>query len=140
MGEPTSAQYLVVRLAGREFAIHATRVHGMMQVRGLDLRPCPTRGNHAWSARVQGRELPVLAPHGLLRLRRRPVSARSALVLIGADGLGPDYAILADSISRMERIPAHLIRLDAPNEFATAQIRIGDKWRDVLDLDKLAAA
>lgn len=128
--EPSAGEYLVLRLAGREYAIPATRVLGMMQARGLGLK----------RARVDGREVRVVAPHGPLRLRARPVSARSCLVLIGAPEAGPDFALLADSVSRVERIPIHRTRLEPANEFALAQIRLGEKWRDVLDLDKLAAA
>lgn len=140
MPDPQTGQYLVLRLAGREFAIHASRVHGMIQARGLDLRPTPGLGSRTMAAWVHGREIPVIAPHGPLRLRPQPVSARSCLVLIGPDASAPEFALLADSVSRIERIPAHLTRLEPENEFAVAQIRLGDKWRDVLDLDKIAAA
>jgi chemotaxis signal transduction protein len=140
MSEPQSAQYLLVRLAGREFGIHADRVHGMVQASSLELCPTPRRGAIAWLARVHGRELPVLELHTLLHLRSRPVSSRSCLILISGEGDGPEFALLADSISRIEKIPAHLTRLDPDGEFAVAQIRIGDKWRDVLDIDKIAAS
>jgi chemotaxis signal transduction protein len=137
---PHSARYLVLRLAGREFAIPAARVHGLMQARGLDLAPAAGSPVRPFRTRIQGQDLPVLQPHGILRLRARPVSARSCLVLIGEPGEGPDFALLADSVSRLERVSAHLTRLEPGNEFASAQVRLGDKWRDVLDLDKLAAA
>ncbi len=128
--EPRTADYLVLRLAGREFAIPANRVQGMMQARAMDLE----------RARVHGRELPVVRPHTHLRLREHPVSARSCLLLIGEPGGSPEFALLADSVSRVERITIHHTRLDPSNEFALARIRLGEKWRDVLDLDKLAAA
>lgn len=125
-----TADYLVLRLAGREFAIPAARVQGMMQARGMDLK----------HASVHGRALPVVWPHAPLRLRERPVSARSCLLLIGEPGGSPEFAFLVDSVSRVERIPIHHTRLEPANEFALAQIRLGEKWRDVLDLDKLASA
>lgn len=139
-GEPQSSRYLVLRLAGREYAIHACRVHGMMQARGLLLKPAAGSPARPWAARVAGRDLPVVQPHGALRLRPRPVSARSCLVLIGGPGDGPEFALLADSVSRLERVAAHCTRPVEDGEFARAQIRLGDKWRDVLDVDKLASA
>ena len=130
--EPQAGLYLVLRLAGREFAIEAGRVQGMMQARGL--------GEPPGVARVQGRDVRVVQLHDALRLEPRPVSARSVLVLIGAPGAAPDYALLADSVSRVEHIPAHLTRLETENGHAVARVRLGEKWRDVLDLDKLTAA
>jgi chemotaxis signal transduction protein len=138
--EPHSSRYLVLRLAGREYAIHACRVQGMMQARGLQLKPISGSPTRPWAARVAGRDLPVVQPHGVLRLRASPVSARSCLVLIGDSEDGLEFALLADSISRLERVAAHCMRPVEGGEFTLAQIRLGEKWRDVLDVDKLAAA
>lgn len=143
MGEapdPHCSRYLVLRLAGREYAIRACRVQGMMQARGTQLKPVSGLPARPWAARVAGRELPVVLPHGALRLRARPVSARSCLVLIAGPDDEPAFALLADSISRLERVAAHCTRPVEGGEFTIAQIRLGDKWRDVLDVDKLASA
>lgn len=138
--EPLTSRYLVLRLAGREYAIHACRVQGMIQARGLELKPAAGSPARPWAARVGGRDVPVVRPHGALRLRARAVSARSCLVLIGGPDEGPEFALLADSVSRMERVAAHRTRPAEDSEFTLAQIRLGGKWRDVLDVDKLATA
>lgn len=143
MGEAPDSRcghYLVLRLAGREFAIHACRVQGMMQARGTQMKPVSGSPARPWAARVGGRELPVVQPHSALRLRARPVSARSCLVLIAGPDDEPAFALLADSISRLERVAAHCTRPVEGGEFTIAQVRLGDKWRDVLDVDKLASA
>lgn len=137
---PQASRYLVLRLAGREFAILASRVQGMMQARGLELRPLGGSPSRPWAARVRGCDLPVVLPHAILRLRARPFSARSCLLLIGPPGADPEFALFADSVSRVERVPAHHTRLDAAGGFTLAQVRLGEKWRDVLDVDKLAMA
>jgi chemotaxis signal transduction protein len=130
---PRAASYLVIRLAGREFGLDATQVQGMVQARGIDLLSRPN------SVHLLGFTVRVLQPHEALQLPAPSVSARSCLVLVGELGAPPRFALLADSVSRIERIPAHLTRLEPGNDLALAQIRLGEKWRDVLDLDKLAS-
>ncbi|MBE7544321.1 MAG: chemotaxis protein CheW [Bryobacteraceae bacterium] len=130
---PRAASYLVIRLAGREFALDATQVQGMVQARGIDLLSRPG------SVHLLGFTIRVVEPHEALRLPAPAVTARSCLVLVGELGAPPRFALLVDSVSRIERIPAHLTRLEPSNHFALAQIRLGEKWRDVLDLEKLAS-
>lgn len=131
-------RFVIVRLGGRDYGVPAARVCGMMLVRTADLEP-PADGSGPGRVRMEGRAVPVLRPHGLLGLEERPPSARSCLLLIrgGARHEGPPaeaaFALAVDSISRIEEIPPAGYR-------APGRIRLGDVWRDVLDLDQLQRA
>jgi chemotaxis signal transduction protein len=140
-------RFLVVRLAGREFAVPAWRVCGMMQMRGLHVEPMEGFGAMRYLATVHGKALPVYVPNGVLGLEDRPVSARSCLLLIrGASTASVDHldaadaqcALVVDPISRLEEIPHSSCR---PAEKAAhpdpSQVRLGEKWREVIDLDSV---
>lgn len=152
------ARYLVVRLAGREFAVPASRICGMVQMRGLEVQELAGFGAMRYLASLHGRALPVFVPNGVLGVEDRPVSARSCLVLIrggaqsGAAGEEqPDAgrahcAMLVDSISRLEEIPAEFRRsLEGVSDggkswtgekaWSREKVRLGEKWRDVIDVD-----
>lgn len=143
-------RYLVVRLAGKEFAVPAARICGMMQVRGLHLEASEGLGAAQFLARLHGRALPVYVPNQALGLPQRPVSARSCLLLIGRAGgassnsAGAEsagFAVMVDSVSRMEEVPPSLCRpRHSSSAFAAGQIRLGEKWRDVLDLEAMPGA
>lgn len=132
-------RFVVVRLGGRDYGVPAARVCGMMLVRTADLEAAPPGGPGGEQLRIEGRTIPVLRPHGLLGLKARPASARSCLVLVrdGARHGGPPaeaaFALAVDSISRIEDVPAAFYR-------APGRIRLGDGWREVLDLDQLQRA
>ena len=143
----TGVRFLVVRLAGREFAVPAWRVCGMMQMRGLHVQPMEGLGPMRYLANVHGKALPVYVPNSALGLEDRPVSARSCLLLIrGAPKASRENlnagdaqcALVVDSISRLEEIPHALCR---PAEKAShpnpRQVRLGEKWREVIDVDSL---
>lgn len=134
----TAARYLVVRVCGEEFALDGELVRGMTQARGLGLRDVEERGALRWVVQMHGRLVPVYEANRLLGLRSRPLSARSCVVLLGdgtrTDGV-PAVALLVDSISRMEMIPSALWR--APEAGGPAQVKLGEKWRDVLDVAAL---
>jgi len=131
------ARFLVVRLSGREFAIPAGRICGMLQMRGLEVQPMSGLGSLRYLTAMHGRALPIFVPNEDLGLKVQPVSARTCLVLLNTstreaalDASRADCAMAVDSISRLEDLPASHCRL--PH-----QVRIGDKWRDVLDVDRL---
>lgn len=132
-------RFVVVRLGGRDFGVPAARICGMMLVRTADLEPAPDGSPCMHQLRVDGRPIPVLRPHTLLGLSQRPPSARSCLLLIrdGARRPAPPaeaaFALAVDSISRIEEVPAASYR-------PPGRIRLGDTWRDVLDLDQLQRA
>lgn len=140
-------RFLVVRLAGREFAVPAWRVCGMMQMRGLPVEPMEGLGAMRYLATVHGKALPVFVPNGALGLEDRPVPARSCLLLIrGGSAAGGDEldaaaaqcALVVDSISRLEEIPPASCR---PTGQAARpdpqQVRLGEKWREVIDVDQV---
>jgi hypothetical protein len=141
------ARFVVVRLAGREFAVPAWRVCGMMQLRGLHVEPVEGLGAMRYLASFHGRALPVYVPNGLLGLEERPVSARSCLLLIRngpaqtapeLDAGGAHCALMVDSVSRLEDIPAAACRRSdpaAPQD--PEQVRLGDKWRRVIDVEQI---
>jgi hypothetical protein len=156
------ARYLVVRLAGREFAVPASRICGMVQMRGLEVQELAGFGAMRYLASLHGRALPVFVPNGVLGVEDRPVSARSCLLLIRGgekavaageeqlDAGAAHCAMLVDSISRLEEIPAQFRR---PSEcvsdaekasggektgekaWSREKVRLGEKWRDVIDVD-----
>lgn len=138
------AEFLVVRIDGQEYAVAADRLVGMLQARNLDLKPFVAGAAARWVARVHGRALPVVVPHKLLSRKEHPISARSCLLLVGGgerkDPTAAQFALLADSVSRYEVVPEDLYRATVPTDYSQSQIRLGEKWRDVLDLDRLARA
>jgi chemotaxis signal transduction protein len=138
------SEFLVVRIDGQEYAVEAGRLVGMLQARNLDLKPFVPGSATRWMARVHGRALPVVVPHQLLSRKEHPLTARSCLLLVGQgeqkDPTAAQFALLADSVSRYEAVPEDLLRAAIPTDYSSAQIRLGEKWRDVLDLDRLARA
>jgi hypothetical protein len=145
-------RFLVVRLAGREFAVPAWRVCGMMQMRGLHVEPMEGLGSMRYLATVHGKALPVYVPNGALGLEDRPLSARSCLLLIrgaaaGASAVAPQedldaddahYALVVDSISRLEEIPRASCRpVNLAAQPDPRQVRLGEKWREVIDVDQV---
>lgn len=142
-----AVRFIVVRLAGREFAVPAWRVCGMMQLRGLHVEPMEGLGAVRYLATVHGKALPVYVPNGVLGLEDRPVSARSCLLLIrGGAGTGAEAlaagdaqcALVVDSISRLEEIPPASCRPAGPAvQPNPQQVRLGEKWREVIDIDQV---
>ncbi|MBI4893213.1 MAG: chemotaxis protein CheW [Acidobacteria bacterium] len=141
-------RFLVVRLAGREFAIPAARICGMMQMRGLQMEPAQGLGAARYLASLHGRALPVYIPNQSLGLADRPVSARSCLLLIrgkaspsqgfDTDAHAADCALVVDSISRLEDLPPNHCRPAADGHGSgTSHVRLGEKWREVLDVEQL---
>lgn len=141
MTRQRAGQYLVVRLNGREYALPAEAVRGMVELRGAAPELLGAGADGQRAAIIQGRSLPVIPVHELLGLRERPISARSCLVLIAhpAEALQPRFAFVADSISRLERIQMRNWRGEPGGQWTVAQVRLGEKWRGVLDLDRMAA-
>ncbi len=139
-----ATRYLVVRVDGAEFAVPASRVCGMLRMRGVTVETVDGLGPIRYLASLNGRTMPVYVPNRLLGRRDRPISARSCLLLIrdqnshGKDGDSAQRALLVDSISRLEDLPAACLR---PSTLGSqGQVRLGEKWRDVLDLDSLCPA
>jgi chemotaxis signal transduction protein len=131
-----------VRLTGREFALPAEAVRGMVELRAVAQRILGSSAGGGRTALVEGRTLPVIPVHALLGLRERPFSARTCLVLLAqpAGSIHPTCALVADSISRIERIQPRHWRGEPGQDWMEAQIRLGEKWRGVLDLNQLASA
>lgn len=137
---PHPLRFVIVRLAGRDFAIPAACLCGMMLLKTASLHQQHPRGPLRFSLQLESRSVPVLAPHTLLGLEERPPSARSCLLLV-RDPLRPAapppsgaaFALAVDSVSRLEDIPPSLYR-------APGRVRLGDAWRDVLDPDQLYRA
>lgn len=140
-------RFLVVRLAGREFAVPARRICGMIQMRGLHVEPLEGLGALRYLATVHGRALPVYVPNGALGLADRPVSARSCLLLIRGtaagsreelDAAAAQCALAVDSISRLEEIPPASCRPPVQAaQLDPGHVRLGEKWRQVIDLDEV---
>lgn len=140
-----ATRFLVVRVDGAEFAVPASRVCGMLRMRGMSVEAVDGLGPIRYLASLNGRTLPVYVPNRLLGRRDRPVSARSCLLLIRDHGTqtgdssdGAQRALLVDSISRLEDLPNTCLR--PPSTSSSGQVRLGEKWRDVLDLDSLCPA
>jgi|GEM_PF-1841386 len=138
--DPPPLRFVIVRLQGREFAVPASRVCGMMLMRTADLEPAAPGEPFSRRLRFNGRSIPVLEPAAALGLEPRPPSPRSCLLLIRSrksrTGQAPadaSFALAVDSISRIEDIPAAFYR-------PPGRVRIGDAWRDVIALDQLARA
>ncbi|MGC4054336.1 MAG: chemotaxis protein CheW [Paludibaculum sp.] len=129
-------RFLVVRLAGQEFAIPSNRICGMVQTRGMELRQVAGCGALRYWTKLHGRSMPVYAPHRALGLADRQITARSCLLLIRErpTAAEAEYALAVDSVSRLEVLPPASVRAD------TGQVRLGDKWKLVLDLDTVRVA
>lgn len=138
IARPRSAEFLVIRLAGREYAIEASAVTGMVEMRSVDVQPAEPERPWRRSALIRGRTLPVVSAHTLLGLKERPTTARSCLVLISSHGRHPNFALIADSVSRIETVRPADWRGEALCEWVQSQVRLGEKWRGVLDLRYLA--
>lgn len=129
-------RFLVIRLAGKEFAVPAARICGMLQMRGLQTELLEGRDPVRYMASLHGRTLPIFVPNSRLGLREIPVSARTCLLLIREStelSAEARYAIMVDSVSRLEEVPPHHLR-------PPRSIRLGEKWREVLDLDALCGS
>jgi len=138
--DPPPLRFVIVRLQGREFAVPASRVCGMMLMRTADLEPAGPGEPFSRRLRFGGRSIPVVEAAAALGLEPRPPSARSCLLLIrsrkpkaGQPPADASFALAVDSISRIEDIPAAFYR-------PPGRVRIGDAWRDVIALDQLARA
>ena len=120
-------RFLVVRVAGREFALRASRIGGLVQAAGLTIVPREGREPYRYNVSMDGRDISVIVPNGVLCLPERPIGSRTCLILID----GRPEAILVDSVSRFEEIEP--VDLRPPD-----RVRIGNKWRTVLDVDRFA--
>lgn len=136
-----AGEYLVFRLTGREHAVPAAAVRGIVELRAAAARILRGAGAGR-TALVDACTLPVIPVHQLLGLREKPVSARTCLVLAAwpARSAHPSFAFVADSVSRIVRVPRRLWREESGREWIAAQIKLGEKWRAVLDLERLSAA
>ena len=121
-------RFLVVRVAGQEFALPASRIRAMAQALGLVLTPLDGLGPIRYVVPIDGTPVYVIVPNAALGLPERPISCRTCLLLIE----GRAEAILVDSVSRFEDVSPACIR-------PPSRVRIGQKWRTVLDPDNLGA-
>ena len=138
-------RWLIVRLAGVEFALPMTPVREMMQLRGQTLVPGPNCGLFRHRVRVGGAWLPLAAPHERLGLKSRPIGARTCLVL--AEHARPRdaalrYGIIVDSVSRVEQFADTDLQRVNPDSgerfpYAVGRLRWNGKWHLALDLDAL---
>lgn len=124
----TTYRFLVVRVAGQEFALQASRVRGMAQATGLVLTPLEGREPLRYAVHIGGAAVSVIVPNAALGLPERPISCRSCLLLIDER---PE-AILVDSVSRFEEVTPACIR-------PPSRVLLGHKWRTVLDPDQFRA-
>jgi hypothetical protein len=138
--QPPPLRFLIVRLAGRDFAIPAARLCGMMLLQTAGLIETDRCGPLRFSLHLETRSLPVLIPHTLLGLQERRPSSRSCLLLVRdparhAASAPSDaaFALAVDSVSRLEEVPPSRYR-------APGLIRLGETWREVLDPDQLYRA
>lgn len=138
---PEPVRYLLVRLAGHEYGVVASRVAAMQKALTVKTSVVKDSGGIRRFTMLHGRRLPVVSPHALLGLKERPLTTRSCLLfIVGA----PDqqletsrFALLVDSVSRIENLFAPEVKRTAASAWAEAQIRIVDKWRDVLHVDRM---
>lgn len=137
---PHPLRFAIVRLAGRDFAIPAARLCGMMLLKTASLEQQHPHGPLRFALRLESRSVPVLEPHTLLGLEPRLPSSRSCLLLVRdsarpatAPPAGAAFALAVDSVSRLEEISPSLYR-------SPGSIRIGNAWRDVLDPEQLYRA
>ena len=124
----TTYRFLVVRVAGQEFALQASRVRGMAQATGLVLTPREALEPLRYAVHIGGAAVSVIVPNAALGLPERPISCRSCLLLIDER---PE-AILVDSVSRFEEVTPACIR-------PPSRVLLGHKWRTVLDPDQFRA-
>jgi hypothetical protein len=110
----------------------------MMQMRGLPVHDL--HGPRGWKLKVDlhGSRFPVYSPNSVAGVPDRPVSARTCLLLIDLDAEPgqPFFALQADSVSRFEELPHTSIRGDWTHG---RRVRLGEKWRPVIDLNAIAA-
>lgn len=137
---PCPLRFIIVRLAGRDFAIPAARICGMLLRNTATLRPENPAGPLRYCLALESRSVPVIVPHALLGLDERAPSSRACLLLIRDASRHPApppadaaFALAVDSVSRLEEIPPSLYR-------APGRVRLGEAWRDVLDPDHLYRA
>jgi len=137
---PCPLRFVIIRLGGRDFAIPAARLCGMVLLRTADLSPARSEGPLRFVLHLDSRSVPVLMPHSILGLEERPPSSRSCLLLIrdSARHSTPPpadaaFALAVDSVSRIEEVPPSSWR-------PPGRIRLGEAWRDVLDPDQLYRA
>jgi chemotaxis signal transduction protein len=121
-------RFLVVRLAGREFAVPAGRVRGTIRAAGLALEPVEGRGRLRYLLGAEGATLPVFVLNSSLGVREQRLTSRSCVVLMAGG------ALLVDSISRVQDAPGTALRMEGGRP---THVRLGDKWREVIDLDGL---
>jgi hypothetical protein len=133
---------LIVRLAGIEYAVPAAAVRGMVALRGAEAGMLTVGVDGRRLVRVEGRVMPLVAIHELLGLRTPPVGARSCVVLLAhpESAILPCFAIVADSVSRIERIRKEEWRMEGGQQWISAQIKLGEKWRGVLEPGLLSRA
>lgn len=107
----------------------------MVALRGAEEALLSTGADGQPLARVDGRVMPLIPVHKLVGLRDRPVGARSCLVLLAhpESAVLPSLAIVADSISRIERIRKEDWRSDDTQPWIAALVKLGEKWRGVLE-------
>jgi chemotaxis protein histidine kinase CheA len=122
-------RFLVVRVAGREYAVPAEHVLAMTRARSLALAAVENARPLRYRAHIDGSTVNIVVPHELLRLPPRPIGARSCVLFLDQGS----SAILVDSVSRFEEVPADSIRNGT-------EVRLGEKWRPILDLDEIYSA
>ena len=127
-------------MRGREYALPVGAVRGMIELRGAESRVLAQGAAGERVAIVDGRAMPLVDLHALLRIRPQPVTARTCLVLAAypEDDIRPSFAFVADSISRIEKVHARDYRTDSSEEWIEARIKLGEKWRGVLNLARMA--
>lgn len=121
-------RFLVVRVAGQEFALAATRIRAMTQALGLSLTPIAGLEPLRYVVQIDGAGISVIVPNASLGLPERPISCRTCLLLIDER---PE-AILVDSVSRFEDVRQEDMR-------PPSRVRLGNKWRTILDPDRFSA-
>lgn len=131
-------RFLIVRLAGREFAIEALRILATMQMRTLDLHPLEGAPGWKYVVELQGRLAPVYCPNQAMGVPERPIGPRTCLVLIGGEGgdQEPEFGLQVDSVSRYEELSAARVRHLAGEG---RSVRLGHKWRPVVPVKAIGA-
>ena len=114
--------------------MRASRIRAMAQAMGLALTPqaggveCAGKATPRYVVPIDGITISVIVPNAALGLPERPISCRTCLLLIE----GRPEAILVDSVSRFEDVIPACIR-------PPSRLRLGQKWRTVLDPDQFRA-
>lgn len=126
-------RFLVVRLAGKEFALETPLILGMMQMRGLPMDEIDGPPGWRWRVTLHGQPLPVYTPNRKAGVAERPVSARTCLLLVGSveEPGNACFGLQVDSISRYEELGPGSIR---GTRKEGRKVRLSQKWRPVLDL------